>query len=539
MRVRALLQLIPLCSLAVPFWAACSNARVSDDSDASRVDGGGTPEQNTAAHMGAIEGNATQLAAFLTQMPKGGDLHHHLSGAVYAETYLGWAATAKDCIETSAGDYYLAIDTCGYSGDVPVPASTAPLYTQAVEAMSMLNFVATPSQDGHDHFFDTFDKFGTLSGTANHGVSLADVETRAASQNEVYIELMLTSNSTAEDLGTSAWSIANGATAMTASDFASFRTTLLASSSWATAVSALTADIGNTESGAQAALGCGGASPPAACGVTTRYEEYISRSGAAPAVFAQMLAAYEAAKVEPRLVALNLVGPEDAVAALANYDLQMSMLQYLSGVYAGQSTLRLALHAGELAAAYMPPGYTISAIDHVQKAVEIAGANRIGHGVDIEQESAASTVMSELATKKILVEICLSSNAQILLISGSAHPLAKYMAAGVPVALATDDQGVSRSSMVGEYVRAATDQNLGYLDLKALSRNSVEYSFLPGASLFTDFSSLTIAPACADATDTSSTTTPTAVCATYLSANARAKVQWELERRYRVFESAY
>jgi adenosine deaminase len=535
MRVRALLRLIPLWSLVGSLSAGCSNAHTSDDPDAS----GGTPEQNTAAHMAAIEGDATQLAAFLTQMPKGGDLHHHLSGAVYAETYLGWAATANDCLETTNGSYYLAIDTCGYPGDVPVPASTAPLYTQAVEAMSMLNFVATPSDNGHDHFFATFAKYGAMSGTAHHGVSLADVETRAASENEVYIEPMLSSNSTADALGTNAWASVHGAAALTASDFASFRTTLLASSTWATAVGAITTDIANTESGAQAALACSGVSPPAACGITTRYEEYISRSGGAPGVFSQMVAAYEAAKVEPRLVALNLVGPEDAVAALANYDLQMSMLQYLGGVYAGQSTLRLALHAGELAAAYMPSGYVISTIDHVQKAVEIAGANRIGHGVDIEQESAPSTVMSELATKKILVEICLSSNAEILLISGTAHPLAKYLAAGVPVALGTDDQGVSRSSMAGEYVLAVTDQNLGYLDLKALSRNSLEYSFLPGASLFADFSSLTIVPACADATDTSSTTTPTTACATYLSANARAKVQWELERRYHVFESAY
>jgi hypothetical protein len=554
MQVRALLRIIRLCSVAGLLSAGCSKARASEAPDASRpdasrldasrvdassVDAGRTPEQNTAARMGAIEGDATQLSAFLTQMPKGGDLHHHLSGAVYAETYLGWATTAHDCIETTSGDYYLAIDTCGYSGDVAIPASTAPLYTQVVEAMSMLNFVATSSQDGHDHFFATFGKFGEMSGTAHHGASLADVKTRAASQNEVYIELMLSSNTAAEDLGTSAWSTASDAGTMTASDFASFRATLLASSTWASAVSALTTDIANTESGAQAALGCSGASPPAACGIATRYEAYISRSGAAPAVYAQMVAAYEAAKVEPRLVALNLVGAEDDVTALANYDLQMSMLQYLSGVYAGQSPLRLSLHAGELAAAYMPSGYEISAIDHVRKAVEVAGADRIGHGVDIEQESAPSTVMSELATKKILVEICLSSNDQILLISGATHPLAKYMEAGVPVALATDDQGVSRSSMAGEYVRAVTDQHLTYLDLKALSRNSLEYSFLPGASLFSDFSSLTVAPACADATDASSTTTPTAACATYLSANARAQAQWELERRYHVFEGGF
>ena len=215
------------------------------------------------------------------------------------------------------------------------------------------------------------------------------------------------------------------------------------------------------------------------------------------------------------------------------------MLQYLNGVYAGQSPLRLSLHAGELAAQYMPSGYTIPTVDHVQKAVEIAGAERIGHGVDIEQESAGATVLTELASKKILVEVCLSSNAQILLVSGTAHPLAKYRAAGVPVALATDDQGVSRSSMAGEYVRAVTDQKLGYLDLKELSRNSIEYSFLPGASLYADFASLKIAAACADETDTTSTTKPSAACEAYLGANARAQVEWELERRYRVFESAY
>lgn len=530
MRSPSRLGLIPLCSFVASLSGGCSSGSSAPAA---------TAEQNTAAHMTSIEGDPTELTAFLTQMPKGGDLHNHLSGAIYAETYLGWAATANDCLETTAGEYDLSIDTCGYSGDVPIPASTAPLYTQAVEAMSMLNFVATPAQDGHDHFFATFDKFGEMSGTANHAASLADLETRAASENEVYIELMLTSNDTAEALGTNTWGAPNGSTPLTAADFASFRATLLALPTWSTAVSAITSDIANTESGAQAALGCSGANPPAACGITTRYEEYISRSGDAAGVFAQMVAAYEAAKVEPRLVALNLVGAEDAVAALANYDLQMSMLQYLSGVYAGQSPLRLSLHAGELAAQYMPSGYTIPAIDHVQKAVEIAGADRIGHGVDIEQESAPATVMSELAAKKILVEICLTSNAEILLVSGTAHPLAQYMAAGVPVALATDDEGVSRSSMTGEYVRAVTDQNLGYLDLKALSRNSLEYSFLPGASLFADFSSLTLVPACADATDTSSTTTPTAACATYLSSNARAAAEWELERRYRVFENAF
>ena len=186
MRLRSLLKLIPLVA---SLSAACSGTS------------GPTPEheQATAAHMTSIEGDPTQLAAFLTAMPKGGDLHNHLSGAVYAETYLDWAATAKDCIETATGNYYLSIDSCGYAGDVAIPATTDPLYTQTVEAMSMLNFVATASESGHDHFFATFGLYGAMSGTAHHAAGLADVLTRGANENEVYIETMLTSNSTAED----------------------------------------------------------------------------------------------------------------------------------------------------------------------------------------------------------------------------------------------------------------------------------------------------------------------------------------------------
>ena len=36
-------------------------------------------------------------------MPKGGDIHTHLGGAVYAETYLEWALDTKHCVE-EAGD---------------------------------------------------------------------------------------------------------------------------------------------------------------------------------------------------------------------------------------------------------------------------------------------------------------------------------------------------------------------------------------------------------------------------------------------------
>src|ERR1044071_4584421 len=49
-------------------------------------------EQATSDTYDGLLGDPTGLAAFLKNVPKGGDLHNHLSGAVYAETVLGWAS---------------------------------------------------------------------------------------------------------------------------------------------------------------------------------------------------------------------------------------------------------------------------------------------------------------------------------------------------------------------------------------------------------------------------------------------------------------
>ena len=85
-----------------------------------------------------------------------------------------------------------------------------------------------------------------------------------------------------------------------------------------------------------------------------------------------------------------------------------------------------------------------------------------------------------------MVEINLSSNDLILGVRGKDHPLPVYRKHGVPVALSTDDEGVSRSHLTEEYLRAALTYDLSYADLKEMARNSLEYSFLPGASYWRD-----------------------------------------------------
>src|SRR5690606_24248025 len=102
--------------------------------------------------------------------------------------------------------------SCSGGSRAPVPAPGDALFNPTIAEWSMEGFVATPSESGHDHFFATFGKFGAISGN-HHGLMLADVMVRAADENQVYIELMLTSNSTARTLGDNLWSQLHGGAA--------------------------------------------------------------------------------------------------------------------------------------------------------------------------------------------------------------------------------------------------------------------------------------------------------------------------------------
>lgn len=493
-------------------------------------------EDRAAERLEEIRDDDGALLDFLTAMPLGGDLHHHLSGSVYAETYLAWAEADGDYCITESG---LALSlSCGDGNDVPVPTGRRDLYLDVVRAWSMLDFVPSPSESGADHFFATFSKFGAISGS-RHGLMLADVRRRAANGNVLYIEPMLTSNSTARSLGESVWASLGGGSLQPA-DFAEFHQAILDDSGFFSARARLTDDVENSEGIANAEQNCGTANASGGCEVTTRYQAYISRSGSDSGVFAQMVAAYEAAMVEPKIVGLNLVGPEDGSTAMANYDDQMEMLQYLGEYYEGSSPLRLSLHAGEITAASIPDGYTLDEEDHIRKAVEVAGARRVGHGIDVNFESDPDGLFDMLRDDGVLVEICFASNDIILEVTGPEHPVHDYLARGVPVAIATDDQGVARSSLVAEFVRGARDQGLTYDELKQMVRASIEFSFLPGDSFWADASALEVVGACAPAEgDTPVTQPPSQACEEFLATSDRARLQRTLEQQLEAFESEF
>lgn len=487
-------------------------------------------EQNASDAMDALVANDPGgLLAFFTAMPKGADLHHHLSGAVYAETYLDWAKQDGMCINTST---YAAVSSGQCSATaLPVPAPGT-FYDSIVRAWSMKDFVPGGAESGHDHFFATFGKFGSIAGQ-NRNESLADIATRASDENQQYVETMFNLGNNIGNLSVAIW-----AGTLTEADLPGLYDDILADPTFATELSQDVAVVDSARTQYRAVLGCSGTNPPAACDVDVRFIAQVSRTGGKDKVFGQLISAFEMASVTPTLVGANLSSPEDDTTSLNNYMLHMAMLDFLHDKYktTGLSPLHITLHAGEVTPEFLPVGSNHNTF-HIRQAVDLGHAERIGHGVDVLSETNAQDLLDDMAQLGVLVETCMSSNAQILEISGAAHPLTTYIANGVPVALATDDQGVSRSSLAGEFVLATLDQDLDYRQLKRMARDSLEHAFLPGDSLWNDFSAVDPVSECQVTATMGLGDTPNATCQTFLDGSERAAMQWELERRFRVFES--
>ena len=209
----------------------------------------------------------------------------------------------------------------------------------------------------------------------------------------------------------------------------------------------------------------------------------------------------------------------------------MKMLEFLHGIY---PKVHISLHAGELAPGMVPPAGLCC---HIRLAVEQAHAERIGHGVDVMYEDRPYDLLKEMAAKHVMVEINLTSNDVILGVSGKNHPLPIYRRFGVPVALSTDDEGVSRIDLTHEYVRAVETYGLTYADLKQMVRASIEHGFLAGASLWSDQDRFN-RPIASCAPDTLGPA-PLASVRRFPSIERTSATGMELERRFREFEAAH
>ena len=159
-------------------------------------------------------------------------------------------------------------------------------------------------------------------------------------------------------------------------------------------------------------------------------------------------------------VGLNMVGREDNDKG---YPLRfLPVLRELRHKY---PDINLSIHAGEVD----EPNY------HIRDTL-LLGAQRIGHGVNLITDPETMVMMRN---GPYLVEINLISNLLLEYVSDySQHPFPEYLRIGVPVALSTDDRGMWDSNLTDEFYVAVKEFNLSWEEIVLLGRNSLKYSFL-------------------------------------------------------------
>jgi adenosine deaminase len=398
-----------------------------------------------ARYFETAKQNEASLAAFLHKMPKGGDLHTHLSGAVMAESIV------KNAIEHGI---YFDRDNRSFSRTRPAgrhftPSELTETFwntAEVIEAVSMRNYELS-GESGHERFFRTFYRFDeALPGDMS---ILREIFWRAVNQNIIHLELMTTPGDNPE------WS----------AEFEKIRLDVLEEFRQKGQERELIVLV----------------SYPLYRGFYTidAFKDNVDR-------------AMKAAAANPDLVVgVTILAPEDEWYSqlffkqhmqIINEAVRQSIEAHERDPANNPPPPRFNLHSGELTLEYA--AYE-SMVDRISYTIQYGHAKRIGHGTSIMWEDDVYGLLRKMRDEKIAVEICLSSSDGILKVSGAdRHPFRFYWDAGVPVVLATDDEGVSRINLTMEYVKAARTFGLSYGQIKWLAFNSIEYSFLSGDSYF-------------------------------------------------------
>ncbi|MFI7006203.1 adenosine deaminase [Streptomyces sp. NPDC050145] len=502
-----------------PLAAGPADARPADAKPAWSAPRPATAaEARTDAYLTSLRDSPDRLRSFFRALPKGGDLHNHLSGAVSTEYLIELAAQDGLCIDSTMT---AVPPPCGPGTRPAADARTdRAFHDDLVRAWSMQDFPA--DQNGHDHFFDTFGKFGEVT-WRNRGKLLSQVADESVRQNQFYLETMVSPASDgakklANEVGWDA-------------DLAALHRKLLAGGRLDALVAESRKEADDGDAEFRTTSHCGTAQARPGCDLTVRWISQVSRGSSPERVFTQMALGMRLAERDGRFVAVNLVQPEDWDSSLENYSLQMRMLKYLREVY---PKAHVTLHAGELWPGLVKPE---DLKFHIQEAVDVARTERVGHGVDLVHENNWQRTARRMADRETAVEVPFTSNAQILGVKGAEHPFETYRSYGVPIVLSTDDQGISRIDITHEYQYAAKTYALSYPELKDLARASLEYAFLPGTSVWRGnptADGYRAVPACQG--ERPGLPVRTRSCRALLADSPKARTEWRQEAAFAAFE---
>lgn len=424
------------------------------------------------------------MRLFLNKMPKGGDVHHHYSGTIYAETYLDWVQSKNWRID-SCTLRIVTSNSATTANEASASESGASCRALTVEALladeeryrQLLAVWSDKDFDNHYHqqpppdqqFFATFGYFGPIADEyPDLGINI--IKQRALAENVSYIETMYSRTGLeAEDYLSASVrddyiKALRNTTEQSRLDvvFAQIIDDLLHQEGFSEAIGDFVAGIDAIHTGIDSD------------DFTMRYQTYAVRVQDPLQVFIELLSGHIAALDSPLIVGVNIVAPENHHVALRDYSLHMQMYNYLKRQYPG---VNRALHAGELTLGMVRPK---DLLFHIEEARTIADAQRIGHGIDLPYERNSLSLLEDLRQNAV-IEINLTSNAFILGVEGNAHPYLIYDAYDVPMLISTDDSGVSRNNLTDEFVLLVSRYQPSYKKVKKYVYNSITYSFMTQA----------------------------------------------------------
>lgn len=169
---------------------------------------------------------------------------------------------------------------------------------------------------------------------------------------------------------------------------------------------------------------------------------------------------------EDAAVGIDLLANEVGTPALETA--QGIYVQILNARESGYIDLKSTMHSGEL-----------GDLRNVRDAM-IMGAQRIGHGVLLQQDPVAL----EWARAHNVGTVCSLVSNQLLDVHFpySTHPFLRYLRLGMPVSLSTDDEGMFRTDIANECEIVVTSTDIEYSELAMLSRNAITESFADEAT---------------------------------------------------------
>ena len=381
----------------------------------------------------------TELYAFLYALPKGGDLHNHLGGAIRSEW---WYAAATDSARNGGDVFYTRVKfTAGIDTGVPL------VLFQTIRRATYTHLSAAEQAD--------YAKLDELSAEQKQAwLDSLRLDRPGEGRDEFFTWIWPRTGQLHQNLHVIAETLVDTMKAYGAEGLRYLETQQGALN--------FTDNDGNLIPAETAVnfLRARLAQPDAvATGVTVRFQLTVLRF--LPNAEQQLEKLYQFVDGHRDLwVGLNMAGiEENGHGYPARF---LDKFRELRRIY---PTLSLSIHAGEMD----------GPDQHIRDTL-LLGATRIGHGVNLLKDPDTLLLMRG---SQYLVEINLISNRLLEYTPNlNTHPFPEYLRTGVPVCLNTDDRGMWDSNMTDEYYTAVTTFNLSWDELVQLGRNSLSHSFV-------------------------------------------------------------